>query len=177
MPATAERISEADPRLWLNGREISEVVRRSPSTVYDALERLSAISRTVGNENRFPWKYCLILAERWAVPSSELWSRLEPVFAQRARDIDADPSDIRELFAHVARAWSETRSSKTDEMFGDSLRQNLLSRLRASVQPITDEYVALARALETSEEEGLQPLPSAKLQPHLLDDFRAALDE
>src|SRR5437867_5613999 len=119
----ASRISESDPRLWLNGREIADALGRSPSTVYDALERLRPVYRTVGNENRFPWKYCLELASRWAVPTREVGVRLYFVFQRRAEELDADPRDVASLFDHVCRAWIETRHSGVPDVSSDPRRR------------------------------------------------------
>lgn len=107
----AERISEADPRLWLNAPEIAEAIGRPESTIYDALESFSSAVRMVGRERRYPWLIGCYLAYRYAVPFDELQARLARALERHANDLGADPKDVHVLFRRVCRSWLETMDS------------------------------------------------------------------
>lgn len=112
--AVAEPISEADPRLWLNARDIAEAVGRAESTIYDALDGFTTWSRSVGRERRYPWMVSCQLAYRYAVPVSELYGRCASVLDRRASEVGADPKDVRNLFLLVCNSWLQTADSRME---------------------------------------------------------------
>jgi hypothetical protein len=143
--AIAERASDLDPRLWLNGAEIAKALQRPDSTVYSALAAFVRASQKVGGQRRYSWTVCLELCRAYAVPLSEFAERVRPVLFERAEERGNDPRDVLQLFEVLMRRWVETRDDP-------KVTQEMIERLRMPSGRLDPDVVAAARLLPAIED-------------------------
>jgi hypothetical protein len=105
MALAAERASDLDPRIWLNGADIAVGLRRPDSTIYSALVAFSRKSQRVGRERRYHWIVSFELCRAYAVPVQEFAERVRPILKERAEARGNDPRDVLDLFEQVYEAW------------------------------------------------------------------------
>lgn len=119
--AIAERASDLDPRIWLNGSEIARALQRPESTVYSALAAYVRASRRVGGQRRYNWIVAFELCRAYAVPLDEFFERVRPMLVDRAEDRGNDPRDVLQLFNTLMRRWREAGEPSVTAAMIDSL--------------------------------------------------------
>lgn len=139
--AIAERASDLDARLWLNGAEIAKTLQRSESTVYSALAAFIRSSQKVGGQRRYSWTVCLDLSHAYAVPLNEFAERVRPILEARAAERGNDPRDVLQLFEVVIRRWEETRGEA-------DVTPEMVERLWVPAGRLDPEVAAAARSLQ-----------------------------
>lgn len=105
--AIAERVSDLDPRIWLNGSELARALQRPESTVYSALAAYIRASRKVGGQRRYNWTVGFELCRAYAVPLDEFFERVRPLLVTRAEERRDDPRDVLQLFEVLMRRWQD----------------------------------------------------------------------
>lgn len=143
--AIAERASDLDARLWLNGAEIAKALQRSESTVYSALTAFSRSSQKVGGQRRYSWTVCLDLCRAYAVPLHEFTERVRPILEARAADRGNDPRDVLQLFEFVIKSWQETRRES-------EVTPAMVQRLWVPAGRLDPDVVAAAKSLQAIED-------------------------
>lgn len=146
VPAVAERLSEADARIWLNALEIAQGLRKPPSTVYSALGGFLRYSRRVGRERRYPWVVAFELCRAYAIPVDEFSEAARSFLEMRARDRDADPRDLFSLYYLVLRRWLDVGLEEVP------VTPEMIRRLHLPPRPRDPEVIRAARAIQESEE-------------------------